>query len=35
MTDYKKYLDEGIFHIQNGRFEEGINKAVLRPFPAR
>lgn len=26
MTEYKKYLDEGIFHIQNGKFEEGIEK---------
>lgn len=26
MTDYKQYLDEGIFHIQNGKFEDGIEK---------
>lgn len=24
--DYKKHLDEGIFYIQNGKFEEGIGK---------
>lgn len=26
MTDYKKYLDEGIFSIQNGRFQDGIER---------
>lgn len=25
MTDYKKYLDEGIYNINNGRFQEGID----------
>ena len=31
MTDYKSYLDNGIFDIQNGRFEsavENINKSL-------
>lgn len=31
MTDYKKYLDDGIFDIRNGKFEsaiENINKSI-------
>lgn len=26
MTDYKKHLDDGIFCIQNGKFQDGIQK---------
>lgn len=26
MCDYKKYLDDGIFEIQNGRFEQALEK---------